>query len=227
MIDFVLRFFDVLLSGVALLLLSPILLCIAGLLKITGEGDVLYKQVREGKNGKKISIIKFATMLRDSEKLEGGTVTRANDPRVLPIGAILRKYKINELPQLWNIFCGDMSLVGPRPQTARCFDAFPTSAKIAIHKVRPGLTGIGSLIFRDEESLLEGQTDPDAFYDDVIMRYKGELEEWFVGNRSLKIYIYAIVLTVWMVCFKNVAAVFFVFSKLPQPPITLTKVFKN
>ena len=78
MIDFVLRFFDVLLSGVALLLLSPILLCIAGLLKITGEGDVLYKQVREGKNGKKISIIKFATMLRDSEKLEGGTVTRGS-----------------------------------------------------------------------------------------------------------------------------------------------------
>ena len=144
------RLLDVFLSGIAIILLSPILVPIACVLKITGEGEVFYKQARVGKGGSSFGLIKFATMLKDSPSIGTGEITIKNDPRVLPLGKFLRKSKINELPQLWNIFIGDMSIVGPRPMVPNTYARYPIKAQKVLNTVRPGLTGIGSIIFRDE-----------------------------------------------------------------------------
>ena len=108
------RFFDVFLSSIALIFLSPLLLPIIIILKLTGEGEVFFMQERIGRNGRLFKLIKFATMLKNSPNLGTGTVTMKHDPRILPVGKFLRKTKINELPQLLNILLGDMSVVGPR-----------------------------------------------------------------------------------------------------------------
>ena len=129
------RLLDIVFSGLALLVLSPLLLPIALALRLTGEGEVFYVQQRVGRGGALFGLYKFATMLKNSPNLGTGTVTVKHDPRVLPMGRFLRKTKINELPQLLNIFKGDMSVIGPRPQTQRCFDAFPASAQAQIVKV--------------------------------------------------------------------------------------------
>ena len=137
------RLFDIVLSGCAIMLLAPLLVTLIIILRFTGEKEVFFAQSRE--NGKRIKILKFATMLKDSPNIGTGTVTLQDDPRVLPIGKVLRKSKINELPQLFNIFMGDMSIIGPRPQTQRCFEAFPKHLQEVILSVRPGLSGVGSI----------------------------------------------------------------------------------
>jgi lipopolysaccharide/colanic/teichoic acid biosynthesis glycosyltransferase len=185
---------------------------------MTGEGEIFFLQERIGKGGVKFKLFKFATMLRNSPGIGTGTVTVKNDPRILPMGNILRKTKINELPQLLNIFLGDMSVVGPRPQTQRCFDAYTLSQQEAIVQVPQGLSGIGSIIFRDEESLLHGQTDSVQFYDNVIAPYKGALEEWYVENQGLYTYAMCIFVTAWVVLFKRSPLVWKVFPSLPNPP---------
>ena len=118
------RFFDILFSSFALLVLSPLLIPVVIILKFSGEGEVFFLQERIGKNGKLFKLFKFATMLKDSPNLGTGTVTMKDDPRVLPVGKFLRKTKINELPQLLNIFFGDMSVIGPRPLTAETFGSY-------------------------------------------------------------------------------------------------------
>src|SRR5690554_5258606 len=189
------RLLDIVFSGLALLVLSPLLVPIAIALRLTGEGEVFFIQQRVGRGGKPFGLYKFATMLKDSPNLGTGTVTVKDDPRVLPMGRFLRRTKINELPQLLNIFRGDMSIVGPRPQTQRCFDAFPARSQAEIVKVRPGLSGIGSIVFRDEEELMHAAKDPERFYDDVIMPYKGQLEEWYVAHQGVGTYLKSILLT--------------------------------
>lgn len=215
------RVLDLVLSGLALLLLSPLLVPVAIILRFTGEGEVFYRQDRVGLDGRMFSLFKFATMLKDSPNIGTGTVTVKDDPRVLPLGHWLRKTKFNELPQLLNIFLGDMSVVGPRPQTRRCFDAFPESTREAIVQVRPGLSGVGSIMFRDEEDLLHSAADPMRFYDDVIAPYKGALEEWYVCNRGLRTYVASIALTAWVVVFPNSRMIWRVFPSLPRPPVEL------
>ena len=193
------RFFDVIFSGTALILLAPLMIPIMVILKVTGEGEVFYVQQRVGKGGKMFGLLKFATMLKNSPNMGTGTITVKGDPRVLPFGRFLRKTKINELPQLINILKGDMSLIGPRPQDTRCFIVFDEVDQQNIKKVRPGLSGVGSIIFRDEESLLEGEEDPEAkeyFYDHIISPYKGRVESWYVEHRNLKLYFQLIWLTV-------------------------------
>jgi lipopolysaccharide/colanic/teichoic acid biosynthesis glycosyltransferase len=160
-------------------------------------------------------------MLKDSPNLGTGTVTVKDDPRILPMGHFLRKTKLNELPQLLNILKGDMSIIGPRPQTPRCFDAFPLAAQQAIRRVRPGLSGIGSIIFRDEEDLMHGRVDAAKFYDEVIAPYKGALEEWYVAHQSLRTYLLSIAITAWVVLFPKSPAVWRVFRTLPTPPADL------
>ena len=211
------RFFDVLFSGLALLVLSPLLVPIAILLRLTGEGEVFFLQERVGKGGQTFKIYKFATMLKNSPNVGTGTVTLRNDPRILPMGGFVRKTKINELPQLLNILNGDMSVIGPRPQTRRCFDAFTPAAQNAIIQVRPGLSGIGSIIFRDEENMMHGHQDPGYFYDHVISPYKGALEEWYVANQGLRTYFMLIVLTVWVVLMPQSKAVARMLPTLPKP----------
>lgn len=138
----------------------------------------------------------------------------------------LRKTKINELPQLLNILIGDMSVVGPRPQTQRCFDAFLPASQKAIVQVRPGLSGIGSIIFRDEEDMLHGQADSVRFYDEVIAPYKGALEEWYVTNQGLRTYLLCIGVTAWVVLNSDSNVVWRVFDSLPQPSDQLAPLVK-
>ena len=215
------RLFDIIFSGVALILLSPLLLPLMLLLRVTGEGEIFFPQNRVGREGKYFELYKFATMLKNSPNIGTGTVTLKNDPRILPMGGFLRNTKINELPQLINIFRGDMSVIGPRPQTQRCFDAFPLSAQNAIKKVRPGLSGIGSIIFRNEEEMLQANNDPDKFYDEIVMPYKGSLENWYVSNQSIGSYFGLIGLTVWVVLKSNSGLVWAIFKDLPEPPTEL------
>jgi lipopolysaccharide/colanic/teichoic acid biosynthesis glycosyltransferase len=217
------RLLDIFFSGLALLVLSPLLLPIAIALRMTGEGEVFYVQSRVGRDGMPFGLYKFATMLKNSPSLGTGTVTVKDDPRVLPLGRLLRKTKINELPQLLNILLGDMSVIGPRPQTQRCFDAFPPASRQQIVRVRPGLSGIGSIIFRDEEDMMHASAEPEKFYDTVIMPYKGKLEEWYVANQGLRTYLLGIVATAWVVLFPSSPVVWKAFPGLPRPPAELAK----
>jgi lipopolysaccharide/colanic/teichoic acid biosynthesis glycosyltransferase len=218
------RLFDIFFSGLALIMLSPLLIPIAIILKFSGEGEVFFAQQRVGLNGKMFDLLKFATMLKDSPHIGTGTVTVKNDPRILPIGQFLRKSKINELPQLLNILYGDMSVVGPRPQAPRCFEAFSADVQSQIVKVRPGLSGIGSIIFRDEENLLHDASDPVIFYDTVIAPYKGELEKWYIDNQSLTNYFLIIFVTVWAVLSPGSRIIWRLFPSLPQPPKELAGI---
>lgn len=215
------RFFDVFFSGLALIFLAPFLVPIAIVLKLTGEHEVFYLQDRVGKDGKLFRLFKFATMVKDSPNLGSGTVTMKNDPRVLPVGRFLRKTKINELPQLLNIFFGDMSIVGPRPQTPSCFSAFPERLQQKIVQVSPGLSGVGPIIFRDEENILDGHQGSREFYDSVIAPYKGEVEAWYVDNATLVNYFKVIFLTIWVVLFPSSTIAWRQFKGLPTPPAEL------
>ena len=215
------RFFDILFSSIALLLLSPLLVPILIILKLTGEGEVLFLQERIGKSGKKFKLFKFATMLKNSPNIGTGTVTMRGDPRVLPVGKFLRKTKINELPQLLNILFGHMSVIGPRPLTTQTFGAYSENSQSLIKQVRPGLSGIGSIIFRGEEEIMHGAAASVDFYANVIAPYKGALEEWFVSNKSLYIYFMAILVTVWAVIIPNTKIAWRVFKDLPEPPAEL------
>tara|TARA_B110000003_G_C16530071_1_gene488568 strand:- start:489 stop:1067 length:579 start_codon:yes stop_codon:yes gene_type:complete len=188
---------------------------------MTGEGEIFFLQDRIGLNGKFFKIFKFATMLKDSPNIGTGTVTLHNDPRVLPLGSFLRKTKINELPQLINIFKGDMSVIGPRPQTQRCFDAFPKQSQQEILKVRPGLSGIGSIVFRNEDEMMHVNSDPDKFYDEIVMPYKASLETWYVSNQNMWTYFSLIVLTVWVVLIPKTNLVWRIFKDLPPSPDNL------
>ncbi len=160
-------------------------------------------------------------MLKNSPNLLSGTITLKNDPRILPLGNFLRKSKINELPQLFNILKGDMSFIGPRPQTERCFSAFSKAVKLELVKVRPGLSGIGSIVFRNEEQILAYSKDYDYFYDNVIMPYKGTLEIWYVNNKSLFLYFLLIGLTVFIIFSNKTSVPWKILKNLPLPPYEL------
>ena len=213
------RFFDIFFASLALIVLSPLLIIVAIILKFTGEGEIFYIQPRIGKDGKIFGLVKFATMLKDSPNIGTKTVTVKDDPRILPFGKILRKTKINELPQLINIIKGDMSIIGPRPQTERCFLAFPEEYQKIIVKVKPGLSGIGSIVFRDEENMLDQPgIDKLKFYDEVIAPYKGKLEKWYVEHQSLYTYFMLIGLTIWVVLFPKSRIYKKIFPDLPEVP---------
>ena len=217
------RILDVLFSSLALLVFSPFLVPIALLLRFTGEGEIFYLQERVGKGGQSFKLYKFATMLKNSANIGTGTVTLKNDARVLPVGRFLRKTKINELPQLLNILKGDMSVVGPRPQTLRCFEAFPEELQSIIVKIKPGLSGVGSIVFRGEEDILINNEDSIDFYDRVIAPYKGLVEAWYVENKSISTYFAVIFTTIWVVVFPSSSAVWKVFKGLPVPSEELKK----
>lgn len=196
------RVFDIILSCIALILISPLLIPIMILLRFTGEGKVFYMQERIGQGGRTFGLLKFATMLENSPNMSGGDVTFGNDPRVLPMGKFLRKTKINELPQLLNILRGDMSIVGPRPMTPRNFLYYSIDIQNDIKELQPGLTGIGSIIFRDEERILSQSSKPplDCFKEDIAP-HKGALEAWYKKNKSFLLDLQLIFLTAWVILF--------------------------
>ena len=217
------RLLDVMFSGLALILLSPLMLPLIAILRSTGEGEVFFLQSRVGLGGRHFDLYKFATMLKNSPNMGTGTVTLHKDPRILPLGGWLRRTKINELPQLINIFKGNMSVIGPRPQTQRCFDAFPVSSQKEIVKVRPGLSGVGSIVFRNEEEMMHLNNNPDKFYDSVVMPYKGSLEQWYVANQNIRTYFSLIGLTVWVVLASKSDVIWTMLKDLPRPPQALEK----
>jgi len=199
-------------------LLLPLFIPVALILRLTGEGEIFFSQKRVGEGGNIFKLLKFATMLKDSPSIGSGTVTLKNDPRVLPFGKFLRKTKINELPQLINILVGDMSVVGPRPQTPRCFEVFPKDLQPIISSVRPGLSGLGPVVFRDEENILSENSKSVDFYDQVIAPYKGDVEAYFIKVIGIFSYFKIIFLTLWVVLFPKSGAVWKVFPKIPKPP---------
>ena len=215
------RFFDIILSCLALVLLAPVMLPVVFVLRFTGEKEVFYIQHRVGYNGSQFGLYKFATMLKDSPNIGSGEITLKEDPRVLPFGKFLRKTKLNELPQLWNIVIGDMSLVGPRPMVPNTYSKYPEAARKKLNTIRPGLTGIGSIIFRDEERYLADQDCPMKFYSDYIIPYKCELEIWFVENNSLWLYSKVIFVTAWVVLFPASKIAVKAFGGIPILPENL------
>ena len=217
------RFLAITLSFLALVVLAPFLLTIIVILKFTGEGEVFYIQLRSGRGGNPFGLYKFATMLKNSPNIGAGEITVRGDPRVLPFGKFLRKTKLNELPQLWNIFIGDMSVVGPRPMVLKTYAHYPEKARNKLDTIRPGLTGIGSIIFRDEELYLVDRDEPMEFYREYIIPYKSDLEIWFVENNTLWLYVKIIFVTAWVVVFPSSNLVDKAFIEIPRLPDSLAK----
>ena len=222
------RIFDTILSLLGLLIFLPFGLVIALILRFTGEGEVFYRQKRLGQGRKPFGVLKFATMVKDSPSLGAGDVTVQNDPRVLPFGRILRKTKLNEVPQLWNILVGDMSFVGPRPQTPKNFEYFPEAGREVIASLRPGLTGIGSIVFRDEESIIANSDKPlDQVYREDIGPYKAELEEWYSRHQNLLTYWLMIFVTAWVVFFSGSTVYRKIWPSLPPLPEALKRAYNQ
>ena len=201
MYNFFKRLLDITVSFLTLIILLPVFIPIIIILKFSAEGEVFYFQDRYGLNNTKFQIWKFATMLKNSMNIGTGSITLQNDPRVTKIGSFLRKTKINELPQIINILKGDISLVGPRPLVTKTFSAYSKEVQSKIYNVKPGLTGIGSIIFRDEESIISAikDEDPHEFYKRIIAPYKGELEMWYQLNCSFLLDLQLIFITAWVI----------------------------
>ena len=214
------RIFDIVSSSIVCIILAPFLLPIVILLRLTSEGEVFYLQERIGLSKKPFMIFKFATMLKNSSKMAGGIITVQNDPRVTFMGGFLRKSKINELPQLLNIIIGDMSVVGPRPVMKASFEAYPSKIQEVIYNVKPGLTGIGSIIFRDEEDLISNIKNDGGdiwdFYKNTIYPFKGEVEIWYQNNKSFFLDIKLIFITLWVIFSSNSKIYEKLFKDLPK-----------
>lgn len=176
------RTFDAALAAVGLILASPVLAAIAIAIKTGSKGPLLYKGRRVGLDGVPFEMLKFRTMVVDADKI-GGSSTPEDDPRVTPIGKKLRRYKLDELPQLLNVLKGDMSFVGPRPQVEWAVDLY-TPEEREILRVRPGITDEASLRFSNEAEILKGSTDPDKDYIEKIHPEKMRLSLEYVRHRS-------------------------------------------
>lgn len=211
------RCLDIAFSLFVIVLFLPLAVPIMLALRLTGEGKVFYRQPRMGKGGQRFKMYKFATMLEDSPNIGPGDITLKGDPRVLPLGKCLRKFKINEIPQVINILKGEMTLVGPRPLTPKNFEMYPDEAKQHVGAVVPGLTGIGSIVFRDEETLIAQSSKPFLeCYRDEIAPYKGELELWYARNQNLWVDLKIVFLTAWLVFFPQSTIYEVAFPDLPQ-----------
>lgn len=176
------RTIDVAASAVGLALLSPILVAVAVLVRVTSPGPAIFRQVRVGKSDTRFEILKFRTMTTSAG---GPEVTSGDDARVTVVGRFLRRSKIDELPQLLNVLKGEMSLVGPRPEVPRFTQHWPSDQAATILSVRPGITDPASMHFRDESALMSGQFDPEQFYIDEILPLKAQMYVDYVHNRTI------------------------------------------
>ena len=213
------RLFDLTIAVLSLLLLFAPMILVMIILKFTGEGEIFYLQKRLGYLNNEFKIIKFATMVKNSPNIGTGSLTLRGDPRVLPFGNFLRKSKINELPQIFNVIIGNMSIVGPRPQMKVDFDKFPPKKRNEIYKSKPGITGIGSIIFRDEEKWISNfNGDKHEFYKNKIAPYKTDVELWYYKNQSMFVDVKLVILTAWVIIFTNSDFVERIFKSLPKKP---------
>lgn len=210
---------DIVLSLLATIVFLPVGIPIAIILRFTGEGEIFYLQERVGKNRELFSVYKFATMLKDSPNIGSGDITVSGDPRVLPVGKFLRKTKLNEVPQVLNILFGNMSIVGPRPLTPKNFSYYTEEDQQIIGRMRPGLTGMGSIVFRDEESIIGASDKPfDQRYKEDIAPYKAELERWYYQHQGIGTDLMVILVTAWVV-FRPESTVYSrIWKDLPPAP---------
>jgi lipopolysaccharide/colanic/teichoic acid biosynthesis glycosyltransferase len=179
------RAFDFVVSLIALIVLSPILITVALIIKFGSPGPIFYRGLRIGLNGRPFHICKFRTMVIDAEKL-GGSATAEDDPRITPIGKFLRRHKLDELPQFLNVFFGDMSLVGPRPEVAKYVEMYSDDER-AILDLKPGITDWASIWNSNEAAVLEGSKDPEKTYEELIRPTKLALQLYYGRNHSLSI----------------------------------------
>lgn len=191
------RIFDFTVSLIGIVIISPILLVISILIKLDSKGPILFKQIRVGKNGKPFKIFKFRTMVVDAEK-KGMQITVGSDSRITKSGLVLRKTKLDELPQLFNVLTGEMSFVGPRPEVPRYVEMYDENQK-SILKVRPGITDLASIKYRNENDLLAKSLDPEATYINEIMPKKIELNIEYLKNMSVLYDLKLIIRTVLVV----------------------------
>lgn len=213
---------DTIIALIALTLLLPVLLPVAIVLLMTGEHSVIYRQKRIGNKNHTFKIWKFVTMQKGSSKMGTGSLTLRNDPRVLPVGKYLRMTKINELPQIINVLIGNMSIVGPRPLMEVDFQKFPENVRQKIYNSKPGITGIGSIIFRDEEKYISNAgIDPHEYDKNVIAPYKGKLELWYQENLSFITDVKLVFCTVWVILFPASQMPYKIFKGLPEKPESL------
>jgi lipopolysaccharide/colanic/teichoic acid biosynthesis glycosyltransferase len=177
------RAFDFLVALIALVVVSPVLLVLAIIIKLTSEGPVFYRGVRIGLDGKPFHIFKFRTMVINAEKL-GGSATAEDDPRITAIGRFIRRNKLDEFPQFINVLVGDMSLVGARPEVKKYVDMYSQEEK-AILELRPGITDWASIWNSNEAAVLEGSSDPEKTYEELIRPTKLALQLFYTRNHSL------------------------------------------
>lgn len=216
------RVIDFILALIAMIILSPILIPIVIGLLLTGEHYVFYFQKRIGHKNKPFNIWKFATMLKASPSLGTGSITLKGDWRLTPLGKYLRGSKVNEIPQLANILKGDMSIVGPRPLMQVDFNKFSEAVQDVFYDCKPGLTGIASIIFRDEERLHSETTmDPHLFDEKYIAPYKGELEIWYQKNISFITDLKLLFCTIWVILSPESNLPYKIFKDLPAKPAIL------
>jgi len=215
---FMIRLSDIFFSGLAIIILFPFLLPIIIGLKLSGEHYIFYGQKRIGRYGKEFMLLKFATMLKNSPNLPGGLYTSIDDPRMLPMGKFLRRTKINELPQLLNVLIGQMSMVGYRPTVREHYEIYPVKTKQKIYNEKPGLTGIGSIVFRNEENILQKLENKCFFHQNVIIPYKALLENWYVDNKNIISYFKIIMVTAFVLLGHDSSTWKNKFKKLPVIP---------
>ena len=188
------RITDLMVSFLGLVILLPFLLILGIWISLDSKGSFIFRQIRVGKGNRDFYLCKFRTMSINSER--GGLITvGAKDPRVTRAGVFLRKYKLDELPQLWNVLIGDMSLVGPRPEVRKYVEMY-SSEQMAVLKVKPGITDIASITFSNENELLSKENDPEKYYVSVIMPEKIRLNRVFIDNPSWLHYLRIILKTV-------------------------------
>ena len=216
MYPYIKRFFDIIFSIIALVILLPFFIPVIIILLLTGEHQVFYQQERVGFHNEIFGIWKFATMLKNSPNIGSKDLTMRNDPRVTSIGKFLRKSKLNELPQMINILTGDMSFIGPRPLMKSGFDRYSDDLRTKIYNVKPGLTGIGSIVFRDEELIMTNSSlPPDECYRTIILPHKGALELWYQQHQNFITDFMLLFLTGWYILFPHSKLVFKIFPSLP------------
>lgn len=177
------RAFDLVFSAAVLLLLSPLLLAVAAWIRLDSRGPVFFRQLRVGRHGREFRILKFRTMHVDAPS-KGPQITVGGDPRITRSGRLLRKYKIDEFPQFINVLLGDMSVVGPRPEVPRYVAMYPPATRELVLSVRPGITDLASIEYRDENELLGRSADPERTYVEQVMPAKLAFCERYVRERS-------------------------------------------
>ena len=191
------RFFDIIFSAVGLIVLSPLFLILLIIIKLDGKGGGFFTQERIGKNGVPFKLYKFRTMRQNSDK-EGLITVGGHDSRITKSGYFLRKYKLDELPQLWNVLIGDMSLVGPRPEVEK-YTKLYTEQQRKVLSVRPGITDWASIKYVDENVILGQSTDPDRAYIDQIIPEKIRYNMIWIDNQSVIEYFKIIFMTLWSI----------------------------